>query len=112
MMGTLWGESGVSHEMSYRGRVLVIEETPRPETRLLWDGIRAEGWDVHAVPLARTVDQTVAGHPDLVVLNLAGAGGDVARTRYLDAAARMSLMRATSSAPPGRSATSPPASAP
>ncbi|WP_333824878.1 diguanylate cyclase domain-containing protein [Pinisolibacter sp.] len=85
--------------MSYRGRVLVIEESPRPETRLLWDGIRAEGWDVHAVPLARTVDQTVAGHPDLVVLNLAGAGGDVARTRYLDAAARMSLLRATRRTP-------------
>ncbi len=85
--------------MSYRGCILVIEETPRPETRVLWDGIRAEGWDVHAVPLSRTVDQTVAGHPDLVVLNLAGADGDVTRTRYLDAAARMSLMRATRRTP-------------
>lgn len=79
--------------MSYRGRILVIEETPRPETRLLWEGIRAEGWDVHAVPLARTLDQAMASHPDLVVLNLAGTENDVSRTRYLDAAARMSLMR-------------------
>lgn len=85
--------------MSYRGRVLVIEETPRPETRLLWEGIRAEGWDVHAVPLSRTVEQTMAGHPDVVVLNLAGTDGDVARTRYLDAAARMSLMRAARRTP-------------
>lgn len=79
--------------MAYRGRILVIEESPRPETRLLWEGIRAEGWDIRAVPLARTLDQTVAGHPDLVVLNFAGAEDEVARTRYLDAAARMSLMR-------------------
>jgi len=85
--------------MSYRGRVLVIEETPRPETRVLWDGIRAEGWDVHAVPLARTPDLTAAHHPDLVVFNFAGAEGEVARTRYLDAAARMSLMRASRRTP-------------
>lgn len=80
--------------MSYRGRVLVVEESSRPETRILWEGIRAQGWDVHAVPLARTLDQTLASHPDLVVLNLAGADDAVARTRYLDAAARMSLLGA------------------
>ncbi|MDK9697371.1 MAG: diguanylate cyclase [Siculibacillus sp.] len=85
--------------MSYRGRILVIEESPRPETRLLWEGIRAEGWDVHAVPLGRTADRHFAGHPDLVVLNLAGADGDVTRTRYLDAAARMSLVRASRRTP-------------
>ena len=85
--------------MSHRGRVLVIEESPRPETGRLWDGIRAEGWEVRAVPLARTVDRTLDGHPDLVVLNLAGAGSDVARTRYLDAAARMSLIRASRRTP-------------
>jgi diguanylate cyclase (GGDEF)-like protein len=81
--------------MSYRGRILVIEETPRPETRVLWDGIRAEGWDVRAVPLDRTADETRDGHPDVVVLNLAATEGEVERTRYLDAAARMSLMRGT-----------------
>ena len=85
--------------MSYRGRILVIEEQPRPETRLLWEGIRAEGWDVHAVPLSRTLEQASSAHPDLVVLNLAGTDGDVARTRYLDTAARMSLMRATRRTP-------------
>ena len=79
--------------MSYRGRVLVIEETPRPETRVLWDGIRAEGWDVRAVPLAQTVEEARSGQPDVVVLNLAATDGTVDRTRYLDAAARMSLMR-------------------
>lgn len=79
--------------MSYRGRVLVIEETPRAETRVLWDGIRAEGWDVRAVPLERTVEEARDIHPDVVVLNLAATDGDVERTRYLDAAARMSLMR-------------------
>ncbi len=99
MFGAGFHNSGVGLIMSYRGRVLVIEETPRPETRVLWEGIRAEGWDVHAVPLSRTLDQTMANHPDLVVLNLAGADGEVARTRYLDAAARMSLMRATRRTP-------------
>ncbi|MER2604364.1 MAG: diguanylate cyclase [Siculibacillus sp.] len=79
--------------MSYRGRVLVIEESPRPETRRLWDGIRAEGWDVHAVPLARTLDQARGEHPDVVVLNFAATEGEVDRNRYLDAAARMSMLR-------------------
>ncbi len=99
MFGALFRNSGVCLAMAYRGRVLVIEETPRPETRLLWEGIRAEGWEVSAVPLSRTLDQTMSSHPDLVVLNLAGTDGDVARTRYLDAAARMSLMRATRRTP-------------
>lgn len=85
--------------MSYRGRVLVIEETPRPETRVLWDGIRAEGWDVRAVPLERTADETRDVHPDVVVLNLAATEDDVERTRYLDAAARMSLMRGSNRLP-------------
>ena len=79
--------------MTNRGRILVIEEQPREETRVLWDGIRAEGWDVRAVPLERTADETRHLHPDVVVLNLAATGGAVDRTRYLDAAARMSLMR-------------------
>lgn len=79
--------------MTSRGRILVIEEQPRDETRVLWDGIRAEGWDVRAVPLERTADETRHLHPDVVVLNLAGTDGGVDRTRYLDAAARMSLMR-------------------
>lgn len=99
MMGALSDHRESQIIMSYRGRVLVIEETPRPETRLLWDGIRAAGWDVHAVPLARTLDQAMASHPDLVVLNLSAADGTVARTRYLDAAARMSLVRATRRTP-------------
>ncbi len=81
--------------MSYRGRVLVIEESPLSETRVLWDGIRADGWDVRAVPLARTLEETRSVHPDVVVLNLAAAVDEVDRTRYLDAAARMSLMRGT-----------------
>ena len=85
--------------MSYRGRVLVIEESPRPETRRLWDGIRAEGWDVHAVPLARTLEQAAASHPDLVVLNLAGAETPAARTRYLYAAARMAMVRSSHRTP-------------
>ena len=79
--------------MSHRGRVLVIEETPRPETRRLWEGIRAEGWDVHSIPLAQTVDHARRDHPDVVVLNFAGTDGAVERTRYLDAAARMSMLR-------------------
>lgn len=79
--------------MSYRGRVLVIEETPRPETRRLWEGIRADGWDVHAVPLARTLEHGAVDHPDVVVLNFAGTDGEVDRTRYRDAAARMTMMR-------------------
>ncbi len=79
--------------MSYRGRVLVIEETPRPETRRLWDGIRADGWDVRALPLARTLERGAVEHPDVVVLNFAGTEGEVDRTRYLDAAARMTMLR-------------------
>lgn len=79
--------------MSCRGRVLVIEETPRPETRRLWEGIRAEGWDVRAVPLSRTLDRGALDRPDVVVLNFAGTDGPVDRTRYLDAAARMTMLR-------------------
>lgn len=79
--------------MSCRGRVLVIEETPRPETRRLWEGIRADGWDVRAVPLARTLEHGAAEHPDVVVLNFTGTDGEIDRGRYLDAAARMSMLR-------------------
>jgi diguanylate cyclase (GGDEF)-like protein len=79
--------------MSCRGRVLVIEETPRPETRRLWEGIRAEGFDVRAVPLSRTLDRGALDRPDVVVLNLAGTDGEVDRTRYLDAAARIAMLR-------------------
>ncbi len=79
--------------MSHRGRILVIEETPRAETGRLWEAIREEGWEVAAVPLARTAAETRSAKPDVVVLDLAGTRGDTERTRYLDAAARMSLMR-------------------
>ncbi|NLH80437.1 MAG: diguanylate cyclase [Phyllobacteriaceae bacterium] len=79
--------------MSCRGRVLVVEETPRPETRRLWDGIRADGWDVRAVPLARAAERDGRDRPDVVVLNFAGTDGAVERTRYLDAAARMTMLR-------------------
>ncbi|MBV5265957.1 diguanylate cyclase domain-containing protein [Pinisolibacter aquiterrae] len=78
--------------MSYRGRVLVIEETPRAETRRLWEGIRADGWDVRALPLARSLEHD-AVHPDVVVLNFAGTEGDDDRDRYLDAALRMAAER-------------------
>ena len=79
--------------MSCRGRVLVIEETARPETRRLWEGIRAEGWDVRAVPLSRTLEHGALDRPDVVVLNFAATDGAVERTRYLDAAARMTMLR-------------------
>ncbi len=79
--------------MSSRGRVLVVEETPRPETRRLWEGIRAEGFDVRAVPLARTAERGALDRPDVVVLNLAGVDDETDRARYLDAAARLSLPR-------------------
>ncbi|TBW33017.1 diguanylate cyclase [Siculibacillus lacustris] len=79
--------------MSHRGRVLVIEESPRAETGRLWDGIRAEGWEVHALPLDRILDDRRTTRPDVMVLDLAGTRNPAERTRYLDAAARMSLMR-------------------
>lgn len=79
--------------MSSRGRVLVIEETPRPETRRLWDGIRADGWEVRSVPLARVGERAGHDRPDVVVLNFAGTDGAGERTRYLDTAARMTMQR-------------------
>lgn len=79
--------------MSYRGRVLVIEESPCPETRRLWDGIRADGWDVRAVPLAQTLDHGAGDHADVVVLNFAGTDGADDRSRYREAAARLSTAR-------------------
>lgn len=79
--------------MSCRGRVLVVEETARPETRRLWEGIRAEGWDVRAVPLDRTLERGALDRPDVVVLNLAGTEDEADRDRYLDAAARLTTAR-------------------
>ncbi|MCE1236617.1 MAG: diguanylate cyclase [Hyphomicrobiales bacterium] len=79
--------------MSYRGRVLVVEETPRPDTRRLWEGIRADGWDVRALPLARAAERAAHDHPDVVVLNFAAAEDETDRTRYRDAAARIAMLR-------------------
>lgn len=79
--------------MVTRGRVLVIEEVPSQETFALWDGVRAEGWDVTATPLAATVDAVRRAAPDVVVLNLHGAGDANRRALYLQAAGRLALTR-------------------
>jgi two-component system cell cycle response regulator len=99
---TMIGDASRGREsiaMSHRGRILVIEESPRTETGRLWEEFRSKGWNVRAVPLSRTLDEAEAARPDVVVLDLAGTRSDAERTRYLDTAARMSLLRGVNRVP-------------
>jgi diguanylate cyclase (GGDEF)-like protein len=76
--------------MTASGRILVIEERACPETSLLWDKVRDEGYEVVAMPLGQTLERTaVAQRPDVVLLNMIAADLANERGRYLDAASRL-----------------------